>query len=264
MKRNLALLLLCAAALGEEPAGKSPLEPLSWLVGSWAGAIEGPAAGGTIPCKAEWSAMHGGKFLRCEYAQGTGATAYAETLVLGFDAAANALAGHAFESTGRMRSFRCIEAKADAWTFEGRYGDAPAFRTTVERKGPDTVEMTRSSPEGRIVARLERDSAQATPRRCVEAWFAAVAAGDREKALSLGTETWRRKEADWDRSFTNAFFKAGLKLKAYEIRSEEAEGEEVRVGVGALLLDPKGEEDGEGMRFRLKRIDGRWWITDLD
>ena len=103
---------------------------------------------------------------------------------------------------------------------------------------------------------------QSTPKATVEAWIAAAKAGDRERALSLGTDEWRQKETTWDRSFTTAVFDKGYQLLRCEIRDPEIEGDEARVSCRAVFL-VEGEEDNEGLRFRLVKIDGKWRIAEL-
>jgi hypothetical protein len=104
---------------------------------------------------------------------------------------------------------------------------------------------------------------QSTPADAVNAYFKAAKARNKDAMLGLFTQEAQQKERDWNKSFTNAMFSEGLKIKEWVVREVDAQGESANVSVKATFITPDGKEDGEGMRFVLARQNGKWWIIEL-
>jgi hypothetical protein len=100
-------------------------------------------------------------------------------------------------------------------------------------------------------------------RATVSSFFAAVQSGARDSAFALMTPEWQAREREWRGGFTNAFFTRGIKVRSWAIRELTVSGDSAYARVAAVLL-VEGEEDNEGMRFRLVRLEGRWLIRGLD
>lgn len=103
---------------------------------------------------------------------------------------------------------------------------------------------------------------QSTLQGTVEAYFAAAAKPDQAAMLALMTPAWREKAKTWQKGFSYAFVNEGLKVKSWKIREASEEGDTGHVRVKATLV-AEGEEDSEGMRFKLIRQDDKWWIDEL-
>lgn len=269
MTRTLALLLLLAAASRAE----DPLRPLDWVIGTWTGEMTLPD-GSKLADRITWAPILGGKFLRGEYeASQGGKVVRTEMTVIGWDPQLRTIAGWTFSSDGGVRTSVVVDvSKPGRWVVETRgtgASGAEESRTTITREGEDALLSEREvRREGRWVAagsaRKSRQAAPATPRAVVEAWFAAIGKRDCEGSLALGTAKFRETETTSRKAFTFAIFDRKLRFKGWEITAEATEGTAVLVRVRAVLVDESGEEDGEGMRFRLVQSDGRWKIDELD
>lgn len=101
------------------------------------------------------------------------------------------------------------------------------------------------------------------PKSVVEAYYKAVQDKDKEAFLGLMTEEWKKRAQEWKKSFYTAFFVAGLSIKSYEVKDVKEDGDKATVRVKAVLLTPEGEEDGEGMSFKIVKKDGKWWIEKV-
>lgn len=102
------------------------------------------------------------------------------------------------------------------------------------------------------------------PGTLIAAYFEAVQRGDRAAALSLGSEAWAAREAEWRNGFTHAFFAEGVGVASWELLGLNLADEGVMVARVRAVLTREGEEpDNEGMRFSLKEVNGLWQIVDL-
>ncbi len=105
---------------------------------------------------------------------------------------------------------------------------------------------------------------QSTPESTVEAYFAAAKAKNRDAMLGLFTQEAQAKEREWKKSFTNAMFSQGIKIKESSVRGVSRDGDTTRISVKAVFTGPDGKDDGEGMHFVMLRQAGKWWIIELD
>jgi hypothetical protein len=269
MTRTLALLLLLAAASRAE----DPLRPLDWVIGTWSAEWTLPD-GSRICDRFTWEPILGGKFLRGEYeAYQGGKPVRTEMTVIGWDPQLRTISGWTFSSDGGVRTSVVVDvSKPGRWVVETRGTGASGVeesRTTITREGEDALLSEREvRKEGRWFpagsVKRSRQAAPSTPRAVVEAWFAAIAKRDCEGSLALGTAKFREQETSSKKAFTYAIFDRKLRFKGWEVTAETPEGAAVLVRVRAVLVDEAGEEDGEGMRFRLVQSEGRWKIDDLD
>ncbi|WP_372369812.1 VOC family protein [Candidatus Uabimicrobium sp. HlEnr_7] len=108
---------------------------------------------------------------------------------------------------------------------------------------------------------INRD--QLSPEAVVSAYYRAIKNSDKVKMLSLMTEKCQKHELSWERSFTNAIFSKNWQVIDHEISYTEEQGANAHISVRAVFKTPEKEADNEGMRFRLTKKDGKWWITDL-
>ncbi len=106
---------------------------------------------------------------------------------------------------------------------------------------------------------------EAAATAVVEAWFAAVAAGDAEASYALGNAAFAEREREWGPSFSHSFFGGGTRVAAYEVQSAQAGDDgSMEVRVRATLARENGSEDGEGMTFTLAAQGDGWQITALN
>ena len=104
-----------------------------------------------------------------------------------------------------------------------------------------------------------------TAKGVIDAYFAAVEAGDKDAAHAMLTGEEAEGAKSSKKSFTYVFFEMGFKVKTWELKSEvEEKGDEANGHVKAVLIDDKGKDDKEGMRFKLVRTDGKWLIAEIN
>jgi len=157
-------------------------------------------------------------------------------------------------------------------------GSEPAAPVLPTPAGPDsagdgsepTAEASQDSggtpaSEG-SEAETSSDSArdQSSATAVVESFLANLRDGHKDGALALGIQEWQANEMAARGSFLNAIFDDEVSVKQWEIGEIEAEEEYAKVNVRALLVEPDGGIDNEPMRFTVMRIDGVWWISDLN
>jgi hypothetical protein len=108
-------------------------------------------------------------------------------------------------------------------------------------------------------------SAPTTAKGVIEAYYAAVEAGDKEAAFALLTPEARENAKTSKKSFTYVFFEMGFKVKTWKLKRDvEEQGDTASGSVKAVLMDEKGKDDNEGMRFKLVRQDGKWLIAEIN
>lgn len=135
----------------------------------------------------------------------------------------------------------------------------PASPTPAVAPG-DTSELVNEAPGDAMPTAMA-----STAKGVIDAYFAAVEAGDREAAHALLTPEAREEAKTSRKSFTYAFFEMGFKVKTRRLRGEiEEQGDKASAYFKAVLLDEKGKDDKEGMRFVLVRQDGKWLIAEIN
>ncbi len=136
----------------------------------------------------------------------------------------------------------------------------PASPTPVAAAPGDTSELVNEAPGDAMPT-----ATASTAKGVIDAYFAAVEAGDREAAHALLTPEAREEAKTSRKSFTYAFFEMGFKVKTRRLRGEiEEQGDKASAYFKAVLLDEKGKDDNEGMRFVLVREDGKWLIAEIN
>ncbi len=159
-----------------------------------------------------------------------------------------------------------LEQAGLVWTMEVPGGTMRWHITVEGDRWIETGTLLREGAEDIVAMEMTLQRApaydQSTPQATVESWLRAVQAVDREAALSLGTADWRAREESWARSFTSAVFEHGLRLQSFTVHEAEIDGDEASLAVTAVFVID-GEEDGEGLRFRLAREEESWRIVEL-
>lgn len=103
-----------------------------------------------------------------------------------------------------------------------------------------------------------------TPGNTVRAFMEAAADENHDEACQLGVDDDNKPLAAGSEDYQDCV--QGLKL----VGALAEPGYLEKVKGAKLAVDKDGEDeadvevDGEGMRFDLVRIDGKWWISDWD
>jgi hypothetical protein len=138
---------------------------------------------------------------------------------------------------------------------------------TPEPPAPTVVPDAPSvdTPEDASAPPADAPTAPTTAKGVIDAYFAAVEAGDKDAAHALLTGEELEGAKTSKKSFTYVFFEMGFKVKTWELKSDvEESGDEANGHVKAVLIDDKGKDDNEGMRFKLVRKDDSWLIAEIN
>jgi hypothetical protein len=141
---------------------------------------------------------------------------------------------------------------------EANTPDPPAPTAVPDGPAVDTPEDVSDAP-------ADTPAAPTTAKGVIDAYFAAVEAGDKDAAHALLTGEELEGAKSSKKSFTYVFFEMGFKVKTWELKSDvEESGDKAKGQVKAVLIDDKGKDDNEGMRFELVRKDGSWLIAEIN
>jgi hypothetical protein len=141
---------------------------------------------------------------------------------------------------------------------------SPGPATPTTQVSAPVPEDVNDAPEDASAAPAAT-TAPATAKGVIEAYYAAVEAGNKDATFALLTPEAREHAKTSKKSFTYAFFEMGFKVKTWKLKSEvEEQGDQASGYVQAVLIDDKGKDDREGMRFKLVRQEGAWLIAEIN
>ncbi len=104
---------------------------------------------------------------------------------------------------------------------------------------------------------------QGAPLNVIAAYIAAADGNDRERAFALMTAECAERERTWAKSFSRAIFDRGYRFQVVRLSEDNTEDERAEIRLRVVFLDHQGEPDNEGMRFKLLRRDGQWWVDEI-
>lgn len=108
-------------------------------------------------------------------------------------------------------------------------------------------------------------SQQATPDDTASSFAAAASAREKSSMLALMTPKARAAQDAAEESWVKLFSDPRAKVLSTSADPAEIDGDQAKVHCRVRYVRPgEANEHEDRLRFRLKRNNGRWWISELE